>query len=132
LTMDKPTCAPAPDTSFYKLTGALALPYVFDRFEQAGAPKVAMDEYRQELAEMAQNGISPDGVDGGHGLAGLTGHIKVEQLPKYVLRYWQRSLATEKVQRAPYGPAFSAGGDDDPEYRKELEEKIQRGLGISQ
>ena len=132
ITLDKPVCAPAPDSSFYKLTGALALPYVFDRFEQAGAPKAAMDEYRQELKEMAQNGVSADGVDGGHGLAGLTGNIKVEQLPKYVLRYWQQELATQKVQRAPYGPAFSPGGDDDPDYRRELEQKIQRGLGITQ
>ncbi|MEX3983631.1 TrbC family F-type conjugative pilus assembly protein [Paraburkholderia sp. EG287A] len=132
ITLDKPVCAPAPDSSFYKLTGALALPYVFDRFEQAGAPKAAIEEYRQELKEMAQNGVSADGVDGGHGLAGLKGDIKVEQLPKYVLRYWQQELATQKVQRAPYGPAFSEGGDDDPEYRQELEQKIQRGLGITQ
>jgi type-F conjugative transfer system pilin assembly protein TrbC len=132
MTLDRPACAAAPDSSFYKLTGALALPYVFDRFEAAGAPKAAIDEYRQELAEMAQNGISVDGVSGGHGLAGITSGIKVEQLPHYVLRYWQRELATENVQRAPFGPVFSAGGDEDPEYRAELQAKIQRGLGSSQ
>lgn len=132
MTLDRPACAAAPDSSFYKLTGALALPYVFDRFEKAGAPKAAIDEYRQELAEMAQNGISVDGVSGGHGLAGLANDIKVEQLPHYVLRYWQRSLATKSVQRAPYGPAFTDGGDDDTEYRAELQAKIQRGLGTSQ
>ena len=127
ITMDRPTCAKLPDSSFFKITGALALPYVFDRFQEAGAPKDVMDQYRQELAEMAANGVSPSGS--GNTMAQFDAGLKIEMLPRYVLRYWQRQLATHKtVQRAPYGPAFSDDGDDDASYRKELEEKIRRGL----
>ncbi|WP_164714669.1 TrbC family F-type conjugative pilus assembly protein [Burkholderia ambifaria] len=128
ITMDRPTCAKLPDSSYFKITGALSLPYVFDRFQEAGAPKDVMDQFRQELAEMAANGVSPAGD--GHTMAQFDAGLKIEMLPRYVLRYWQRQLATHKtVQRAPYGPAFSDDGDDDASYRKELEEKIRKGLG---
>ena len=130
ITVDRPMCLPAPDSSYYKITGALALTYVLDRFESAGAPRDVMEEYRQELAEMAANGVSLEGD--GTGMSGMGGAgqgIQVHQLPHYMLRYWQRALQTSRVQRSSMGPVFSTGGDDDTEYRQQLTDEIQKGLG---
>jgi type-F conjugative transfer system pilin assembly protein TrbC len=130
ITVDRPMCLPAPDSSYFKITGALSMTYVLDRFEQAGAPREVMEEYRQELAEMAANGVSLEGD--GTGISGMNGAgsgIQVHQLPHYMLRYWQRALETSKVQRSNMGPVFSSGGDDDTQYRQELTSEIEKGLG---
>src|SRR5690606_26468094 len=55
ITVEKPTCLPAPDSSYYKLTGALKMEYVLDRFEGAGVPKFAVDTYRERLAVRTAN-----------------------------------------------------------------------------
>jgi len=131
VTVDKPTCAPVPQTAYYKLTGALAMPYVFDRFQEAGAPKDAMDQYRQQLAERRAN--ATDGTVRaavGNAMTPLPEDIKLGILPKYVLRYWSRMLSKMNVQRGPYGPSFSGDGEDDADYRRELTAKVEHGLGL--
>lgn len=133
LEVDRPTCAPAPSTAYYKLTGALTLPYVLDRFEQAGLSKAATEQYRRALAERHANAFDSNLATmpaSGNALQPITGDIRLDSMPKHVLQEWDHLLATENVQRGPYGPVFSEESEDDPAYRAELRQKIQRGLGL--
>lgn len=129
ITLDRPTCAQAPADSFYKISGALLTTYVLERFESAGAPAQAMNHYRAQLAERHANVF-----DGsvrqvtGNTMPPLEGELKVDTLPRGVLLGWKDSLETLNVQRGPYGPTFSAELDDDPVYRKELQQKVEHGL----
>lgn len=130
--VDKPTCAPAPASSFYKISGALNLSYVMDRFEEAGLPKEAIKTFRDRLAVRQENvndgsRLSPQV---GNAMTGITTDFKLDVLPKSLLRYWDEQLKTKNVQRGPVGPNFSPDEDDDPIYRKELTDKIHHGLGL--
>lgn len=131
VTVDRPTCAPAPSTAYYKLTGALTLPYVLDRFEDAGLSKEATAYYRTELAERSSNvhqGFI--GQTTGNSIAPLTHELKLDSMPMHVLQAWKKRLDAGSVQRGPYGPAFNPGEEDDEVYRKELYNKIDHGLGL--
>lgn len=131
VTVDKPTCAQVPASSFYKISGALTLEYVLERFQEAGAPKVAMDKLRKSLAERHSNvndGTVRQSI--GNGMAPITGDVKLDMLPKEVLANWADRLKNSNVQRGPFGPTFSPENEDDPVYRKELMDKITHGLGL--
>lgn len=130
ITLDRPTCAPAPADSYYKLSGALLTTYVLDRFEEAGAPQAAMNHYRAQLAERHANVFdgSVRAPAPGNAMPPLEGELKVDTLPRGVLLSWRESLESLNVQRGPYGPTFSSELDDDPIYRKELLKKIEHGL----
>lgn len=127
VTVDAPVCAPAPPTSFYKLSGALALPYVLDRFQEAGASKTAMDKVRAQLAEQRNVLTSGQEVDG-NAMIPMDGQIKLANLPRTVLLQWQEDMKTLNVKRGPHGPVFDKSIEDDPVYRQELMHKIQDGL----
>lgn len=131
VTVDKPTCAPAAPSSFYKISGALTLEYVLERFQDAGAPKAAMESLRKQLAMRHANvndGTVRQAI--GNGMAPITGEVKLDMLPKEVLLTWADRLKSGNVQRGPFGPTFSPDNDDDPVYRKELMDKITHGLGL--
>ncbi len=131
LTVDKPTCAPAAPSSFYKISGALTLEYVLERFQDAGAPKAAMDSLRKQLATRHANvndGTVRQAI--GNGMAPITGDVKLDMLPREVLLTWADRLKSSNVQRGPFGSTFSPDNDDDPFYRKELMDKITHGLGL--
>jgi type-F conjugative transfer system pilin assembly protein TrbC len=129
--VDKPSCAAMPDSSFYKMTGALSMEYVFERFQDAGLPKDVLDKYRAMLAERTS-----DVHDGtvtqalGNGMAPIGFDAKLDRYPTYVLRDIQGQLGQSNVQRGPFGPTFSNDEDDDKAYRQELTEKIRHGLGL--
>lgn len=131
ITVNKPVCAPAHESSFYKISGTIALPYVFDRFEEAGLSKEALAPYREALAERAAD--VHDGTvrqDMGNQMVPLPSTMTLDRLPKHVLREWKRLLESENVQRGPFGPAFSTDEGDDPEYRAWLTERVNHGLGL--
>lgn len=131
VTVNKPVCAPAHESSFYKITGTIALPYVFDRFEDAGLAKEALAPYREALAARAAD--VHDGTvrqDLGNQMVPVSSNVTLDRLPKHVLREWKRLLETENVQRSPFGPAFSKDDVDDPEYRAWLTERVNHGLGL--
>lgn len=129
--MDRPACTPASPTSYYKLTGALTMPYVLDRFEEAGLSKEATAQYRQALSERRAGAFHAEAqAPVGNGLQPITGDIRIENMPRRVLQGWKEMMATSNVQRGPYGPSFSEEGEDDPIYRQELGEKIRHGLGL--
>lgn len=131
VTVNKPVCAPAHESSFYKITGTIALPYVFDRFEDAGLAKEALAPYREALAARAAD--VHDGTvrqDLGNQMVPVSSNVTLDRLPKHVLREWKRLLETENVQRSPFGPVFSKDDIDDPEYRAWLTERVNHGLGL--
>jgi len=133
MTVDRPTCAPVPQSSYYKIAGSLKLEYVFDRFEQAGLPSEATKPFREGLAERAGNvfsDVANQQTSLGNEMQPVSDDLKLDMLPKYVLREWKEMLATQNVQRGPYGPAFSADESDDPDYRRELQNIVDRGLGL--
>lgn len=131
ISVDKPVCAKLPDTAFYKMSGALSMTYVLDRFQDAGLPKDVTDGYRAKLAERTGN-IFDGSVkqSTGHGMAPVSFDAKLDRLPKAVLLSIKEQLETGNVQRGPYGPTFSPDADDDTQYRQELTEKIRHGLGL--
>ncbi|WP_060192409.1 TrbC family F-type conjugative pilus assembly protein [Burkholderia ubonensis] len=131
LTVEKPTCAKLPETSYYKLSGALAMPYVLDRFQEAGLAKDVVDDYRAKLAERTGN-VHDGSVTQttGHAMAPVSADAKLDRLPKAALLTIKEQLAESNVQRGPFGPTFSPDDDDDPVYRQELTEKIRHGLGL--
>lgn len=128
--LDRPACAPAASTTYYKLSGALTMPYVLDRFEAAGLPKQATAQYRQGMADR-RAGAFHDAPQAqvGNGLQPIYGDIRIENMPRRILQGWKDLLSTSNVQRGPFGPSFSEEGVDDPVYRQELVEKIRHGLG---
>lgn len=131
ITVDKPACAKLPDSSFYKMSGALDMSYVFDKFQDAGLPKEVLDGYRAKLAE--RTGNVNDGTvkqDLGHKMAAVSYDAHLDQYPKSVLLYLQDELSRNHVQHGPFGPTFSPDADDDVAYRQELDDKIQHGLGL--
>lgn len=129
--VDKPVCAPASDTSYYKITGALTLPYVLDRFEEAGLSKEATKPIRAGLSERSGNVHQGEGAAPvGNAQRQIEDDVKMDRMPRRVLLGWQQQLATHKVSRGPYGPMFSKEGDDEPDYREELEKKVRHGLGL--
>ncbi|WP_080421041.1 TrbC family F-type conjugative pilus assembly protein [Burkholderia ubonensis] len=131
LTVDKPACAKVPDTAYYKLSGALAMPYVLDRFQEAGLPKDVADDYRAKLAERTSNvhdGSVKQTSD--NAMAHIGYEAKLDRLPKAALLSIKEELESSNVQRGPFGPTFSPDADDDKEYRQELTEKIRHGLGL--
>ena len=131
MTVDRPTCAKLPDSAYYKLTGALKLPYVLDRFQEAGLPKQQADAFRAQLAERTGN-VHDGSVTQttGNGMAPVTYEAKLDRLPKNVLTNLRKNLQNSNVQRGPFGPTFSPDADDDAEYRQELDQKIRHGLGL--
>jgi len=131
ITVDKPTCAKLPDTAYFKMSGALAMPYVLERFQSEGLPKSVADEYRAKLAERTSN-VHDGSVTQveGNAMAPISYSAKLDRLPKDVLRAIQEELQTANVQRGPFGPSFSPDADDDTAYRQELNEKIRHGLGL--
>jgi type-F conjugative transfer system pilin assembly protein TrbC len=131
LTVDKPVCAKMPETSYYKMSGALALPYVLDRFQEAGLAKPVVEKYRGMLAERTGNVFDGSVTQtSGHAIAPVSPDAKLDRLPKTVLLSIQEQLQTGSVQRGPFGPTFSSEADDDAQYRQELNEKIRHGLGL--
>ncbi len=128
---ERPRCARLPDSAYYKLTGALAMPYVLDRFQEAGLAKTTADSLRARLAERTSN-LHDGSVQqvAGNAMAPVSHSAKLDRLPKGALRYIQSKLATSTVQRGPFGPTFSPDQDDDAQYRQELEEKVRHGLGL--
>lgn len=130
ITVDKPVCGQVAESSYYKIAGALATPYVLDRFQEAGAPKEAMDALRQSLAEAHQDfGSKTEKAALGNSMMPLEDGITIDKLPKGALLQYKEQLASMKVKRGPFGPAFSPEGDDDPVYRQELMDKVRQGLG---
>lgn len=129
--VDKPVCAKLPESTYFKLTGALAMPYVLDRFEDAGLSKMVANEMRNRLAERTGN-VHDGSVrqEAGNAMAKLPAEVKLDRLPKHVLQGLKEQLATGNVQRGPFGPTFSADGEDDAQLRQELNEKIRHGLGL--
>ena len=126
---ERPTCAPAPESSYFKISGALSMPYVLDRFEAAGAPKIAMDKMRTRLAEHHANvHQGSQEADGGNNMAPVSAELRLDQLPRRALEFWREELKTKKVMRGPYGPVFGTDAEEDPAYRAELQAKIRRGL----
>lgn len=130
LLVDKPTCAPAATSSYYKLTGALKLPYVLDRFEQAGLSREATDVFRKGLSERHGNVHQGQKSVPGNGIAPMDDDVKLDRMPRHVLAQWKEQLATQNVQRGPYGPVFSSEVEDEPDYREELDKKVRHGLGL--
>lgn len=132
LVVDKPVCAKATDASYYKISGALKLNYVLERFEEAGAPAEAMAFYATQLALQHANVNDRTQMvqSTGNSMTPIKGTIHLDALPRHVLLRWQEELATKHVQRGPYGPVFSEGGEDDVVYRKELTDKVEHGLGL--
>lgn len=131
MTVDKPTCAQLPESSYFKIAGSLTLPYVLDRFEEAGLPRSITDEYRGRLAERTNN-LHDGSVTQttGNAMAPVSYKAKFDRLPKAVLQGFQEQLQSFNVQRGPFGPTFSPDAEDDPAYREELEKKIRHGLGL--
>lgn len=130
LLVDKPTCAPAAASSYYKLTGALKLPYVLDRFEQAGLSREATDAFRKGLSERHSNVHQGQKSEPGNGISSMDDDVKLDRMPRHVLAQWKEQLATQKVQRGPNGPVFSDDIEDEPDYREELDKKVRHGLGL--
>lgn len=129
--VDKPVCAKVPESAYYKITGALALPYVFERFQDAGLPKSVVQNYRAMLAERTGNihdGSVTQSV--GNAIAPVSDEAKLDRLPKHVLQSIQEQLQSSNVQRGPFGPTFSPDYEDDSVYRQELTEKIRHSLGL--
>jgi type-F conjugative transfer system pilin assembly protein TrbC len=131
ITVDRPTCAKLPDTAYYKISGALKLPYVLDRFQEAGLTKQQADGYRAKLAERTGN-VHDGSVaqSTGNAMAPLNYEARLDRLPKTVLANLQQKLQNSNVQRGPFGPTFSPDADDDVGYRQELDQKIRHGLGL--
>ncbi|WP_216361057.1 hypothetical protein, partial [Comamonas thiooxydans] len=130
ITMPAPKCAPQPESSYFKITGTVALPYALDKFEEAGLSKSVVEKYRQALAARHQ-----DVFDGtvqpslGHQVVPLGEGLTVSSYPRPLLLEWRERLMHENVKKTPYGPAFSYDEGDDPAYRQQLTELINRGLG---
>lgn len=131
ITVNKPVCAKVPSSAYYKLTGTIALPYVFERFEEAGLSKEATQRYKDALAERHSNVHDSAQQDSlGRAQTPMSESIKLDLLPRPLLKMWQEQLATRNVQRSPYGPVFSNEEEDDPMYRQELKDRIDHGLGL--
>lgn len=131
ITVDRPTCAKVPDTAYYKISGALKIPYVLDRFQEAGLSKVQTDVYRARLAERTGNVHDGSVVQSaGNAMAPLGYETRLDRYPKHVLANIQKQLQESNVQRGPFGPTFVPDDDDDVGYRQELQEKIRHGLGL--
>ncbi|WP_434716105.1 TrbC family F-type conjugative pilus assembly protein [Paraburkholderia sp. A3RO-2L] len=130
ITVDRPTCAKLPDSAYYKMTGALALSYVLDKFKDAGMDKNIVENYKNKLAQVTSN-IYQGGMQAGvgNGMVAIHEDIHLDMLPRDALRSLKQQLETSNVQRTAFGPSFNMDQDDDVGYRKELEEKIRRGLG---
>lgn len=126
--VEKPTCIQLPESSYYKLAGALKMDYVLERFVQAGAPASLLNGYRHRIAERHQAVFDTSQPEPGNAMTPVQGDISLNQLPKRMLEEWDEDLKVMTVQRGPYGPAFGEG-DDDPIYRQELLEQIRQGLG---
>lgn len=128
--LDRPTCAKLPESTYYKLTGALTLPYVLDRFQDAGLSKGTVDELKNRLAVRTDN-VHDGSVQqtAGNAMAPISHQAKLDRLPPHVLQAYQESLATSNVQRGPFGPTFNPEEADDSEYREELKALIRKGLG---
>lgn len=131
ISVAKPACAKVPDTAFYKLSGALTLPYVLDRFQQAGLSETVVDGYRVKLAERTGN-VHDGSVaqTAGNAMAPISHEAKLDRLPTAALRHIQQQLQSSNVQRGPFGPTFSPDAEDDVGYRQELDEKVRHGLGL--
>lgn len=125
--LDRPTCAKLPDNTYIKLTGALTLPYVLDRFQEAGLPKSTVDELKARLAVRTSN-VHDGSVrqTTGNAMAPISHQARLDRLPPHVLQAYQEGLSTSNVQRGPFGPTFNPEEDDDLPYRQELTELLSR------
>lgn len=128
--VEKPTCIQAPESSYFKLAGALKLDYVLGRFVERGAPSELLSGYRERLVERHANVHENVQPTLGNQMAPVFEDLQIDSLPKRVLEGWLEDLMEFNVQRGPYGPAFGEG-EDDMVYRKELLEQIRHGLGLS-
>lgn len=130
--VDKPECAEANEATYYKISGALNINYILERFREAGAPKEAIARYQSLLAEQHSNVNDRNQANQtiGNAMAPIKGELHIDNMPKPILQSWQQQMATKHVMRGPYGPVFTMDGADDPVYRKELSEKISHGLGL--
>lgn len=129
--VDKPACAKVPESTYYKMSGALTMPYVIDRFQDAGLPKATADALRAKLAERTGNihdGTVQQTI--GNAMPPVSPSAKIDRMPKHVLKELKEQLTSGFVQRGPFGPTFSPDGEDDAAYRQELNEKIRHGLGL--
>lgn len=131
LLADRPSCAQANPETYYKVTGALNLPYVLDRFESAGLSKDATKAIRDGLAERNANVFQGKQVTVGRDMVGHTDEVTFAQMPRHILLEWKQKLESPlKVSRTIYGPTFSEDTEEDADYRIELEKKVRHGLGL--
>lgn len=128
----KPYCLPAHENAYYKLAGAVNIPYALEAFQRAGAPKEAIDYYKNRLMQGRAKTNIPNTVFSeqmNNAMPAVVADFNVDKLPPHVLQGWKVSLAKLKVRKGPWGPAFSDQGTDDAAYRKELEDRIAKELG---
>jgi len=129
--VEKPTCLPVAESAYYKISGALKLEYVLERFGEAGAPAFAMGAFADRLAQRHANVFQGEQQPTlGNAMPELPGDITVDRLPRHVLQTLKDNLEQFNVRRSPYGPAFGDEDEDDPVYRQELMEQVQHGLGL--
>lgn len=134
LTVDKPACAEAKPSTYYKIAGALNINYVMERFLDAGAPSDVIKTYQAMLAEQHSNvnDRNQTAQASGNAITPIKGDLHVDSLPRHVLQHWREELETKHVIRGPYGPVFTEEGKDDDLYRKELSDRIAHGLGVAE
>lgn len=125
--MVQPSCAPLPESSYFKIAGTVTTWHAIERFEEAGAPKEAMAYYKRSLARQHAN-VNQAGVSLGGRIAPLADEPRIDTMPEHVLLAWKDQLALHPVNRSPLGPDFDDAKTDDKEYRKELSRLIERGL----
>lgn len=124
--VEKPLCAPLPESSYYKIAGVLNTNYILDRFESAGADAESIAKLRADLARSAHK-VEPIS-ESPNAMVPIDYELALGDMPRHILLDWANDLATMKVKRTGWGPAFSTQGDDDAEYRQELQQLIANGL----
>lgn len=124
--VEKPVCAPLPESSYYKIAGVLNTNYVLDRFESAGADRESIAKIRADLSRSAHM-VEPI-PENPNAMVPIDYELALGSMPEHILLDWANDLATMKVKRTGWGPAFSTQGEDDAEYRQELQQLIANGL----
>lgn len=129
--VEEPKCMPVPSSSYVKITGALKMEYVLDRFEENGVPAESIKEYRQMLATRLANPHQGT-VQSNYSteMVPVEGEVVLDYLPRHLLESWQEDLQVTNVQKGPLGPVFGVDIEDDPIYRKDLQNKIDHQLGL--
>lgn len=129
--VEEPKCMPVPSSSYVKITGALKMEYVLERFEENGVPAESIKEYRQMLATRLANPHQGT-VQSNYSteMVPVEGEVVLDYLPRHLLESWQEDLQVTNVQKGPLGPVFGVDIEDDPIYRKDLQNKIDHQLGL--